>query len=85
MIWKKLGGRTKKEMQAKKQEHLDDLLASQLSLQNTIATTKTMKPLNKVLGERYDLRHANPFMNLGALEELLDGNLDIFADHDCPF
>jgi hypothetical protein len=27
MVWQKLGGRSKKEMQGKKQEHLDALLA----------------------------------------------------------
>ena len=85
MVWQKLGGRSKKEMQVKKQEHLDTLLESQLSLRNTITSTKTMKPLNKVLSERYDLRHANPFANFGTLEEMLNGNFDIFSDRDCPF
>ena len=83
MVWQKLGGRTKKVMQAKKREHLDTLLASQASLLHTISTAKTMKPLNKILSDRYDLRHANPFSNLGELQELLNGDLDIFSD--CPF
>ena len=80
MVWQKLGGRSKKIMQAKKQEHLDALLESQLSLQHTITSAKTMKPLNKILSKRYEQRHANPFANIGALEDLLNGNFDIFAD-----
>ncbi|PKH04092.1 hypothetical protein CXF72_02775 [Psychromonas sp. MB-3u-54] len=77
MIWQKLGGRSKKIIEAKKQDHLKALLASQLSLQNTITTTRTMKPLNKILSERYDRRHVSPFANFGSLEALLNGNFDI--------
>jgi len=80
MIWQKLGGRSKKIMEAKKQEHLAALLAGQLSLQNTITTTKTMKPLNKILSDRYDMRNVSPFSNFESLQELLNGDFDFFDD-----
>ncbi|HEY5714904.1 MAG TPA: hypothetical protein VIS54_00670, partial [Psychromonas sp.] len=53
MVWQKLGGRTKNIMQSKKQKHLEALLAKQVSLQQTISTAKSMKPLNKLLSDRY--------------------------------
>lgn len=81
MIWQKLGGRSKKIMEAKKQEHLAALLAGQLSLQKTITTTKTMKPLNKILSDRYDLRNASPFANFGTLQELLNGDFELFSEN----
>ncbi|ABM04355.1 conserved hypothetical DnaJ domain protein [Psychromonas ingrahamii 37] len=77
MIWQKLGGRSKKIIETKKEEHLKALLASQSSLKNTITTTRTMKPLNKILSDRYDMRHASPFANCGSLEALLNGHFDI--------
>ena len=86
MVWHKLGGRTKKIMQAKKKEHLDALLEGQMSLQHTILSTKTMKPLNKVLSKRYDLRQRDPFnifSDIDELEDMFDSDLDIFSD--CPF
>jgi len=85
MVWQKLGGRTKKEMLERKQIHLNALLESQAALQNTIASTKTMKPLNKFLSDRYEQRHANPFMNFEMLNELLKDEFDLSSDSDNPF
>jgi hypothetical protein len=80
MVWQRLGGRSKKIIETNKQEHLAELLARQSSLEKTISTTKTMKPLNNRLAERYDLRHASPFTHFGTLQELLGGDFELFSD-----
>jgi len=80
MVWQKLGGRTKAIMANKKRQHLEALLESQASLRHTITTAKSMKPLNKILSDRYELRYASPFANFGSLQELFDNDFDIFSD-----
>jgi len=74
MVWQKLGGRTKKEMGYRREDHLNNLFASQVELKHVIDNTKTMKPLNEMLSERVNSRRNSPFQDFDDLMKLFENN-----------
>ncbi|NQY37154.1 MAG: hypothetical protein HRT37_19750 [Alteromonadaceae bacterium] len=61
MIWQKLGGRGKKNIDRNIACHIADLEESQTSLRYIIDEVKTVKSLKQILSERYDQRSFSPF------------------------
>jgi hypothetical protein len=71
MIWQKLGGRSKKIMAEKKQVHLSELQQACDEISSNIDSSKNMKQLNKLLSERYEYRHYNPFSQFDSFNDLM--------------
>ncbi|MCT7941729.1 hypothetical protein [Shewanella holmiensis] len=81
MVWRKLGGRSKKIMDEKKQTHLSELQQACDEIALMIKQCKNMKQLNKQLSDRYERRQP-PFTKMADFNEFMSEiDFDDFFKH----